>query len=52
MYLGIEFHNSATGAEKARAPYELDLIHGIHNSERSDDLNVVDGWYSCMIAGR
>ena len=44
IYSGIEFHNFGAVAEKARPPYELDLIDGMHNNERVDDLSVLDGW--------
>ena len=52
IYSGIEFHNFGAVAEKARPPYELDLIDGMHNNERVDDLSVLDGWYSCIIGSK
>jgi len=27
----------------------LDLIDGVHSSERVDDLSVLSEWYSCII---
>ena len=41
IYSGIEFHNFGAVAEKATPPQELDLIDGMHNSERVDDLSVL-----------
>ena len=35
-----------------RPQYELDLIDGMHNNERVDDLSVLDGWYSCIIGSK
>ena len=30
--------------ENARPPYVLDVMAGVHNSERDDDRRALDGW--------
>ena len=46
IYSGIVFHNWSAAVENTRAPYGLDVIAGVHNSERDDDRSALDGWYS------
>ena len=46
IYSGIVFHNWGAAVENTRAPYGLDFIAGVHNSERDNDRSALDGWYS------
>lgn len=45
---GMVFHGWGAAVKKARPPYILDFMAGVHYSERDDDCRALDGWYYLM----